>query len=91
MMKLDMSALAASAEHAAAALAKLGVALARHPQTPSPELVLRLARLSKGLPAVPPRLNGVRLRFDPRGSWGWRWHAYEAEPVRVRTCRGRRR
>jgi hypothetical protein len=40
---------------------------------------------------APPRLNGVRLRFDPRGSWGWRWHAYEAEPVRVRTCRGRRR
>jgi hypothetical protein len=37
-----------------------------------------------------PRLNGVRLRFDPRGSWGWRWHAYEAESVRVRTCKGKR-
>jgi hypothetical protein len=41
---------------------------------------------------TPPRLNGVRINFDEPGSWpGRRWVAWNVEPTRVRTCRGRRR
>jgi hypothetical protein len=43
-----------------------------------------------------PRLNGVRVVFEPKAMGGLtrghqRWPAYSVEPIRVRTCRGRRR
>ena len=47
-------------------------------------------------PKHPPRLNGVRINFEPKQMGGLsrgqqRWCAYFNEPTRVRTCRGRRR
>ncbi len=94
-------AFAAALDRAKDAVARFTGALLRHPCTPDPELVLRLAYLSKGLPA-PPRLNGVRvmhkenrcrLGIEDLGSSHRRWVAgwRRTEPTRVRTCRGSRR